>query len=61
MNSLRCKPDFKTGDIVFYFSPRGALNLSRKLTLRWTGPYRIVNTPSGALSILYPLHWGPGQ
>ena len=53
--SLRSKPDLKMGDVVFYFSPRGVLNLSRKLTLRWTGPYRIVNAPSEALSIIYPL------
>ena len=49
--SLRSKPDFKTGDKVFYFSPRGIWNLSQKLTLR----YRIVNTPSEALFIIYPL------
>ena len=53
--SLRTEPELRTGDVVFYFSPKGVLNLSRKLTLRWTGPYRIVNTPSEALSIIYPL------
>ena len=53
--SLRSKPDFKNGDVVFYyFSPRGVLNLSRKPKLSWTG-HRIVNLPSEALSIIYPL------
>lgn len=36
-------------------SPRGVLNLSRKLTLRWTGPYRVTNTPSESLFVIDPI------
>ena len=43
------------GDIVYYMSPKGVLNLSRKLTLRWTGPYRVINTPSESLSVIDPI------
>ena len=45
----------KVGDTVYYFSPRGVINLSRKLTPRWSGPYRVVQTLSPSLSIIYPL------
>ena len=44
-----------SGDIVYYMSPKGVLNLSRKLTLRWTGPYRVISTPSESLSVIDPI------
>ena len=31
-------------DIVYYMSLKGVLNLSRKLTLRWTGSYWVIST-----------------
>ena len=43
------------GNIVFYMSPKGILNLSKKLTLRWPGPYRVIETPSESLSVIYPV------
>ena len=54
--SLRSKPDFKTGDKVFYFSPRGKWNLSQKLTLR----YRIVNTIHHQKRYRIVILWEPG-
>lgn len=42
----RSKYQISVGNIVFYMSPKGILNLSKKLTLRWTGPYRVIETPS---------------
>lgn len=44
-----------TGDIVYYFSPKGILNLSKKLTLRWTGPYRVLQKPTESMCIIYPI------
>jgi hypothetical protein len=43
------------GNIVYYMSPKSVLNLSRKLTLRWTGPYRVTNTPSDSLAVIDPI------
>ena len=43
------------GDIVYYMSPRGVINLSKKLTLRWTGPYKVTGTPSESLSVINPI------
>ena len=31
-------------DIVYYTSLKGVLNLSRKLTLKWTGSYWVIST-----------------
>jgi len=36
-------------------SPKGILKLPKKLTLRWTGPYRLIETPSESLSVIYPV------
>ena len=43
------------GDVVYYMSPRGVANLSKKLTLRWTGPYKVTGTPTESLSVINPL------
>ena len=43
------------GDIVNYMSPRGVINLSKKLTLRWTGPYKVIGTPTESLSVINPV------
>ena len=51
----RSKYQISVGNIVFYMSPKGVLNLSKKLTLRWTGPYRVIETPSESLSVIYPV------
>ena len=51
----RSKYQISVGNIVFYMSPKGILNLSKKLTLRWTGPYRVIETPSESLSVIYPV------
>ena len=36
-------------------SPRGVINLSKKLTLRWTGPYKVIRTPTESLSVINPI------
>ena len=38
-----------------YMSPRGMVNLSKKLTLRWTGPYTVTGTPTDSLSVINPI------
>ena len=43
------------GDTVYYTSPRGVVNLSKKLTLRWTGPYTVTGTPTDSLSVINPI------
>ena len=43
------------GDIVYYMSPRGVINLSKKLTLRWMGPYKVTGTPTESLSVINPI------
>ena len=45
----------KLGDLVYQFSPRSVVNLSRKLTLRWVGPYRVVEIISPSLCIIFPV------
>jgi len=40
------------GDVVYYMSPRGVINLSKKLTLRWTGLYYVIGTPTESLSVI---------
>ena len=43
----RGKPrNFKPGDLVLVHSNQTPKGKSRKLTRRWTGPYRVVNMPS---------------
>ena len=54
VKSPRSKNPIAIGDIVYYFSPRGILNLSKKLTLRWTGPYRVLQKPTESMCIIYP-------
>jgi len=51
----RGSTNISLGDIVYYMSPRGVVNLSKKLTLRWTGPYRVTGTPTASLSIINPI------
>ena len=55
IKSPRSKNPITPGDIVYYFSPRGILNLSKKLTLRWTGPYRVLQKPTESMCIIYPV------
>ena len=45
----------KLGDLVYQFSPRAIVNLSRKLTLRWIGPYRVVEIISPSLCTIFPI------
>ena len=51
----RGNSNINLGDIVYYMSPRGVVNLSKKLTLRWTGPYKVTGTPTESLSVINPL------
>ena len=51
----RGNTNISIGVIVYYMSPKGVVNSSKNLTLRWTGPYRVVGAPSESLSILTPL------
>ena len=56
-NEIKCPRvsyEFMVGDIVYYFSPKGRLGLSRKLTCRWTGPWIIMKLVSDSLSIILP-------
>ena len=41
--------------MAYYMPPRGVVNLSKKLTLRWTGPYKVTGTPTESLSIINPM------
>ena len=43
------------GDTVYYMSPRGVIILSKKLTLRWTGPYKVTRTPTESLYVINPI------
>ena len=45
----------KLGDLVYQFSPRAIVNLSRKLKLRWHGPYRVVKIISPSLCTIFPV------
>ena len=45
----------KLGDLVYQFSPPAIVNLSHKLTLRWLGPYRVVEILSSSLCIIFPV------
>jgi len=51
----RGRSNINLGDIVYYMSPRGVVNLSKKLTLRWTGPYKVTGTPTESLSVINPI------
>ena len=51
----RGSSNINLGDTVYYMSPRGVTNLSKKLTLRWTGPYKVTGTPTDSLSIINPI------
>ena len=55
IKSPRGKDSIKLGDLVYQFSPRSVVNLSRKLTLRWIGPYRVVEIISPSLCIIFPV------
>ena len=45
----------KLGDLVYQFLPRAIVNLSRKITLRWHGPYRVVEIISPSLCTIFPV------
>ena len=45
----------KEGETVFYFNPRSQMGLSKKLTCRWTGPYKVVRIVSDSLSVIFPI------
>ena len=51
----RGSSNINLGDTVYYMSPRGVINLSKKLTLRWTGPYKVKGTPTDSLSVINPI------
>ena len=51
----RGSTNISRGDIVYYMSPKGVVNLSKKLTLRWTGPYRVTGTPTESISVFDPI------
>jgi hypothetical protein len=50
----RSKPEFKTGDLVYFFLGRVKQGLSRKLTCRWIGPFEVKRMVSESLAIIYP-------
>ena len=50
----RSKPEFKTGDLVYFFLGRVKQGLSRKLTCRWIGPFKVKRMVSESLAIIYP-------
>ena len=54
----RSKYQISVGNVVFYMSPKGILNPSKKLILRWTRPYRVIETPSESLSVVFMLETG---
>ena len=55
IKSPRIQYGMNVGDIVFYFTPRAQVGLSKKLTCRWTGPYRILRVVSDSLSVIFPF------
>ena len=55
IKSPRGIDSIKLGDLVYQFSPGTIVNLSRKLTLRWQGPYRVVEIISPSLCIIFPI------
>ena len=36
-------------------SPRGVIILSKKITLRWTGPFKVTGTPTKSLYVINPI------
>ena len=50
----RSKPEFKVGDLVYFFLGRVKQGLSRKLTCRWIGPFKVKRMVSESLAIIYP-------
>ena len=55
IKSPRGMDPIKLGDLVYQFSPRGIVNLSRNITLRWHGPYRVVEILSPSLCTIFPV------
>ena len=55
IKSPRGEAFIKLGDLVYQFSPRAVINLSRKLTLQWIGPFCIVEILSPSLSVIFPV------
>ena len=45
---------FHEGDLVFYFLGRSQRGLSRKLTQRWIGPWKVVKRVSESLVVIFP-------
>ena len=50
----RKPPPFQVGDVVYYFLTRVRPGLSRKLTLRWIGPFTVKKVVSDSLYVIYP-------
>ena len=50
----RKPPPFQVGDVVYYFLTRVRPGLSRKLTLRWIGPFTVKKVISDSLYTIYP-------
>ena len=55
IKSPRGKDFIKIKDLVYQFHPQAVLNFSRKLTLRWIGPFHVVDTLSPSLSVIFPV------
>ena len=55
VKSPRGEDFIKLGDLVYQFSPHAVINLSRKLTLKWIGPFLVVDILSPSLSVIIPV------
>ena len=51
----RSKPEIVEGDTVFYFLAHINPGLSKKLSKRWIGPFRVCKVISEALLVIYPI------
>lgn len=51
----RSPPAFKVGDACYYFLARVKRGLSRKLTSRWIGPWKVVRVISDSLVVIHPI------
>ena len=50
----RSQPTFQTGDLCYYHIPCVKQGLSKKLGVRWLGPFTVRKVVSEALVIIYP-------
>ena len=55
IKSPRGEDFIKLKDLVYQFSPCPVINLSHKLTLRWIGPFCLVEVLSPSLSVIFPI------